>query len=212
LTLSGLYPDVETYTAQLRALEDRSRRDPKAAAPRFVLAYHYLVAGHRDAAKAQLKAVLALQAGDRVARRLLASQTAPPPPPAPSEATRTAAERNEAAVRTSSPDLVGRWRSERGGSTFELALDDRGRFVWQAAREGKPTATISGSYVLSDDTLRLEAEDRSPLRASVTELSRDSFRLKAASEAPHDPGLAFRRVARLAEPDRDLCGARRENH
>ena len=58
-TLSGLYPDVATYTGQLRALEDRCRRDPKAAAPCFVLAYHYLVAGHKDAAVAQLKAVLA---------------------------------------------------------------------------------------------------------------------------------------------------------
>ena len=77
-TLSGLYPDVETYTGQLRALEDRCRRDPKAAAPRFVLAYHYLVAGHNDAAVAQLKAVLALEPGDRVARRLLTSLTGPP--------------------------------------------------------------------------------------------------------------------------------------
>ena len=80
-TLSGLYPDVETYTGQLRALEDRCRQDPKAAAPRFVLAYHYLVAGHKDAAVAQLKAVLALEPGDRVARRLLASLTGPPPAP-----------------------------------------------------------------------------------------------------------------------------------
>ena len=30
-TLSGLYPNVETYTGQLRALEDRCRQDPKAA-------------------------------------------------------------------------------------------------------------------------------------------------------------------------------------
>ena len=80
-TLSGLYPDVETYTGQLRALEDRCRQDPKAAAPRFVLAYHYLVAGHKDAAVAQLKAVLALEPGDRVARRLLTSLTGTPPAP-----------------------------------------------------------------------------------------------------------------------------------
>ena len=30
-TMSGLYPDVATYTGQLRALEDRCRQDPKAA-------------------------------------------------------------------------------------------------------------------------------------------------------------------------------------
>lgn len=77
-TMSGLYPDVETYTGQLRALEDRCRRDPKAVAPRFVLAYHYLVAGHNDAAVAQLRSLLALEPGDRVARRLVTSLAGPP--------------------------------------------------------------------------------------------------------------------------------------
>ena len=76
-----------------------------------------------------------------------------------------------AAGRPPSVDLVGRWRGERDGSTFDLSLDGRGRFVWQAARQGKATATVSGAYALSEDTLTLKAEDRSPLRASVTELS-----------------------------------------
>ena len=185
-TLIGLYPDVETYTGQLRALEDRCRRDPKAAAPRFVLAYHYLVAGHNDAAVAQLKAVLALEPGDRVARRLLASLTGTPP--APPEPTRTVPDGDGAAGRPPSADLVGRWRGERDGSTFDLSLDDRGRFVWQAARQGKATATVSGAYALSGDTLTLKAEDRSPLRASVTELSPDSFRFKTVGDIPGDPG------------------------
>jgi hypothetical protein len=210
-TLSGLYPDIETYTGQLRALEDRCRRDPTAAAPRFVLAYHYLVAGHKDAAMAPLKAVLAIEPGDRVARRLLASLTAPAPAPAPAETTRTVPDGDGAAGRPPSVDLVGRWRGDRDGSTFELSLDGRGRFVWQAAREGKATATVSGAYALSGDTLTLKAEDRSPLRASVTELSPDSFRLKTVGDIPGDPGLGFRRVAMPAERDRDQRGGPREN-
>ena len=208
-TLSGLYPDVETYTGQLRALEDHCGRDPKAAAPRFVLAYHYLVAGHKDAAEARLKTVLDLEPGDRVARRLLASLTATPP--APAETTRTAPEGDGAAGRPPSVDLVGRWRGDRDGSTFDLSLDGRGRFVWQAARDGKATATVSGAYVLSGDTLTLKAEDRSPLRASVTDLSPDSFRLKTVGDIPGDPGLGFRRVAMRAEPDRDQRGGPRKN-
>jgi hypothetical protein len=131
-TLSGLYPDVATYTGQLRALEDRCRRDPKAAAPRVVLAYHYLAAGHNDAAVAQLRALITLEPGDRVARRLLASLT-------------------------------------------------------------------------------LKAEDRPPLRTSVTELSPDSLRLKIVGGIPGDPGLGFRRVAMPAAPDRDQRGGPREN-
>ena len=207
-TLIGLYPDVETYTGQLRALEDRCRQGPKAAAPRFLLAYHYLVAGHTDAAAALLKTVLALEPGDRVARRLLASLTAPPPPPEPA---RTVPDGDGAAGRPPSVDLLGRWRGERDGSTFELSLDDRGRFLWKAARQGKPTATVSGAYALSGDTLVLTPEDRSPLRASLTELTPDSFRLKADGVIPGDSGLGFRRVARPAAPDRDRRGGPREN-
>ena len=111
-TMSGLYPDVATYTGQLRALEDRCRQDPKAAAPRFVLAYHYLVTGHTDAAVAQLKAVLALEPGDRVARHLLASLTGTPPAPPESTTTRAVPDRDGAAGRPPSVDLVGHWRGE----------------------------------------------------------------------------------------------------
>ena len=210
-TMSGLYPDVATYTGQLRALEDRCRQDPKAAAPRFVLAYHYLVTGHTDAAVAQLKEVLASEPGDRVARRLLAALTGTPPAPPEPTTTRAVPDRDGAAGRPPSVDLVGRWRGDRDGSTFELSLDDRGRFVWRAARQGKATATVSGAYALSGDTLTLKAEDRSPLRASVTELSPDSFRLKIVGGIPGDPGLGFRRVAMPAEPDRDQRGGPREN-
>jgi tetratricopeptide (TPR) repeat protein len=205
-TLSGLYPDVETYTGQLRALEDRCRRAPNAAAPRFVLAYHYLDAGHKDAAVAQLEAVLALEPRDRVARRLLASLTGTPA--ASSEPTRTVPDGDGAVGRPLSVDLLGRWRGERDGSTFDLSLDDRGRFLWQAARQGK--ATVSGAYALSGDTLTLKAEDRSPLRASVTELSRDSLRLTTRGDIPGDPGLGFRRVAMPAAPDRDQRGGPRD--
>ena len=94
-----------------------------------------------------------------------------------------------AAGRPPSADLVGRWRGERDGSTFDLSLDDRGRFLWQAARQGKTTATVSGAYALSGDTLTLKAEDRSPLRVSVTELSPDSFRFTTVGDIPGDPGL-----------------------
>jgi AcrR family transcriptional regulator len=120
-TLCGLYPDVETYTGQLRALEDRCRRDPKAAAPHFVLAYHYLAAGHNDAAVAQLKALITLEPGDRVARRLLAALNGTPPTPEPTT-TRAVPDRDGAAGRPPSADLHGRSRGKRDGSTSELSL------------------------------------------------------------------------------------------
>jgi hypothetical protein len=70
-TLRGLYPDEQTYTDQLRALEQFARDHPQDAACRFVLAYHYLVLESRDAAIRTLKAVVALQPQDQVSARIL---------------------------------------------------------------------------------------------------------------------------------------------
>jgi len=44
-TLIGLYPDVDTFTAQLRTLERHCAEHPNEAPPRFVLAYLYLTMG-----------------------------------------------------------------------------------------------------------------------------------------------------------------------
>ena len=57
-TMSGLSPGRRDLHRPVGALEDRCRQNPKAAAPRFVLAYHYLVTGHTDAAVAELKALI----------------------------------------------------------------------------------------------------------------------------------------------------------
>ena len=71
-TLSGMYPDVETYTRQLRALEAYVRANPESAAAHFVLAYQYLAEGHVENAVAQLKEVVKLQPGDTLSAQLIA--------------------------------------------------------------------------------------------------------------------------------------------
>ena len=57
-TLSGLYPDVEVYTEQLRALEKYRRDNPDAAEARFLLAYHYLTIDQPEAAAKELQEAL----------------------------------------------------------------------------------------------------------------------------------------------------------
>jgi predicted TPR repeat methyltransferase len=66
-----IYRDVNVYTAQLRGLEQFTKANPADAASRFLLAYHYLVLDHRDAAVKTLRRVLELQPKDELAAHLL---------------------------------------------------------------------------------------------------------------------------------------------
>src|SRR5262249_41937832 len=70
-TMSSLYPNVDTYATQLKALEDYHRSNPDNAAASFLLAYHYLTCGHNEAAAAQLDTGLGVNPQDIVATRLL---------------------------------------------------------------------------------------------------------------------------------------------
>ncbi len=65
-TLVGLYPDVDTYTNQLRALETSVRSNPNSPSTQFLLGYHYLVQGHQDAAAGQFEKVAKLQPTDQL--------------------------------------------------------------------------------------------------------------------------------------------------
>ena len=58
--MATLYPDWDTYTPQVRALESYVKAHPDEAYAHFLLAYHYLVVGSMDQAIAQLKEVVRL--------------------------------------------------------------------------------------------------------------------------------------------------------
>ena len=74
-TLSALYPNVDIYTAQLRALEDYVRANPNDPAAHFLLAYQYLTCGYTDAAATQLKEVVKLNPQDALSAQLLQGLT-----------------------------------------------------------------------------------------------------------------------------------------
>ncbi len=65
-TLVGLYPDVDTYTNQLRALEAFVRANPSSASGQFLLAYHYLAQGNNDAAGGRFQKVVELLPSDQL--------------------------------------------------------------------------------------------------------------------------------------------------
>lgn len=74
-TMAGLYSNVDAYTKQLRQLETHVRDHPKEAPARFLLAYHYLVLGSKDAAVQQLKEVVQLEPKDKLSAALVQALT-----------------------------------------------------------------------------------------------------------------------------------------
>jgi hypothetical protein len=83
----GLYPDADTYTNQLRELEANVRQNPNAASTRFLLAYHYMVQGHKDAAATEFQNVVKLEPKDQLSARFAAALGAkvPEPPKLPAQ-------------------------------------------------------------------------------------------------------------------------------
>ena len=92
-TVYGVYGNLEAYTTQLRTLEKYVHDHPSSPEGRFLLGFHYLMAGHPNEAKDELLKALKLAPRDRLAAQLLkeAGGTVPPeiakqlselPPPA----------------------------------------------------------------------------------------------------------------------------------
>jgi hypothetical protein len=72
-TLYSFYPDADTYTRQLRALELHGKENPRSADDCFLLAYYYLVMGYKDAAANMLDRVRVLLPDDQLSAQLLAA-------------------------------------------------------------------------------------------------------------------------------------------
>jgi len=73
--LNSLYSDQKIYTAQYRALQQFVVRNPQLPEGHFLLAYHYLMLGHVDAARGELTIVVRLQPKDVLAARILQAIT-----------------------------------------------------------------------------------------------------------------------------------------
>jgi hypothetical protein len=76
-TMATLYPNWDTYTRQVRALEAYVKASPDEGYAHFLLAYHYLVVGSMDQAIAQLKEVVRLDPKDQLSASLVKALTQP---------------------------------------------------------------------------------------------------------------------------------------
>lgn len=188
-TLSSFYLDVNTYTAQLRALE--KYRDEHLTSPevRFLLAYHYISDGHPEAAVDELKEAVRLNPKDTLSAQLLAgissdkSDAAEPPEP-------DAEPNAEPAVPVDAAKLAGDWAATRSdGESFDFHLGDDA-YVWKYTKDGKPQE-FAGAYTVADNLLILKRNGNPVMIGQVKLLDDNQFNFKLAGENPNDPGLTF---------------------
>jgi hypothetical protein len=196
-TLVGLYPDVEVYTAQLRALEDYCNANTNSAPPRFVLGYHYLTQGHTEAAVRVLKRVVALMPKDTLSAKLVRQLEPPRDQVATGDTAATAspAPSPESAPADTTPppgaSIAGTWNAKPAdGIGIALTIQPAGGFTWQVMQKGK-TQQFAGSSKYGEGILTL-VQERGPVlvgRVSWKDASHMTFRVDG--DGPDDPGLSF---------------------
>ncbi|MGD9858042.1 MAG: tetratricopeptide repeat protein [Planctomycetaceae bacterium] len=187
-TMSSMYPDVDTYTGQLRTLESFTKSNADSSPAHFLLAYHYITAGHKDAAAKQLKSVVELTPDNSVAKDLLIGiggpdavpQSTSPAPPESSGPAPTGAE------------LVGNWTAKSKDAKFEMKLTDDGKFTWAYDQNGK-RQEVKGVYAIDGKTLAMEPDSGGTMLADLSLEGKDSLQFQMVGGPPGDPGLKFSR-------------------
>jgi hypothetical protein len=190
----GLYSDADTYTRQLRALEEAVGRDPAAASKRFVLAYHYLVQEHVEQARQQFELVVKLQPKDQLAAQFVKLLTAPAEAPAAAEAdSARAAETGQ--VRQPSPPpaaLVGTWKAKPAPDlSIELTMREDGQFTWDVNTNGQANSIV-GDAEYADGVLTLSQDDAPALVGKVVGLGEKQFGFELAG-GPQSATIQFSR-------------------
>jgi tetratricopeptide (TPR) repeat protein len=187
-TLSSLYPNVDEYTSQLRALEKFCKDNPDSASARFVLAYQYLTEGHNEAAASTLKKVVALKPDDSLSAKLLRQLSpeektaAAPSPPTPATA--------ESAV-PQGASISGNWTAKPTPDTsINLNIKTDGGFNWQV-NHGKQTQDFAGTSSFADGVLTLKQEKGPTLVGRVNWKDATHMNFHVVGDNPEDPGLTF---------------------
>jgi hypothetical protein len=199
-TLIGLYPNVNVYTAQLRALEANVRNNPQSASPRFVLAYHYLTQGYFDDAANVLRQVVALKPTDSLSAKLLeqlqaakqqnAAGAPAEAPPAPEAAPAPGA----APANTAVPEgatISGNWTAQPNPDTrVALTIQPGGAFHWQVTVKGQ-TRDFSGTSNFGGGVLTLVPDKTPPIVGRVSWTDANHLTFRVIGDSPDAPGLSF---------------------
>ena len=191
-TMSSLYPSVDVYTQQLRALEDFTKANPKSADAHFLLGYLYLTGTHADAASKQFKLAQAQLPSDKLLTQLVAmttpqdeskkSEPATPPMPVDVPAEKV----------LSAEKLVGTWNATSDGAAFQLDLSKDGSFVWTYSR-GKDKQSVKGVFAVDQNNLAMEPEAGGTMLAEIDLTNPSQFLFKMIGGEEQDPGLQFKK-------------------
>lgn len=188
-TMISLYPSAETYTQQLRVLENFVKANPKSADGHFLLGYHYQTMGHDSAAANQFRLASELLPNDKLIKQLVgmtapsetSSQPAVPsaPPVVPAEKV------------LKSDQLIGNWKAEKQGAVFELKMTQDGTYTWTYA-QGKRKQSVKGVFAVDQNNLALETDDGGETMLAEVQFSSPSqFQFKMVGDDEKSPGLKF---------------------
>ena len=187
-TLISLYPNVDVYTGQLRALEDYCKANRQSASGRFVLAYHYLTEGFTDAAVRMLKQVATVKPNDTLTAKLLRQLDPPKDTPA------TAAPSTTEADDTTPPDgatIEGTWNAHPADATaIALTIEHGGAFKWEVTQNGRKQQ-FAGTSTYGNGILTLAQEKGPALVGRVGWSGPKQMNFRIVGDGPDDPGLSF---------------------
>jgi tetratricopeptide (TPR) repeat protein len=185
-TLTSLYPDMETYTAQLRALEVFRDKNPKEPELDFLVGYHYLTLGYPDEALAEFRHVVKLQPKDPVAAALVATLS-------PRDAKTTAGPAGATPKAVPEADVVGTWTAAgKGTAKYTMSLRKDGSFTWAFSR-GSRKQEVKGVYSLEGNVLAMEPDTGGVLLAELATKESETLLFKMIGGPKDDPGLEFQR-------------------
>ncbi len=193
-TMDGFYETTDTYIEQLRKLEEYATNAPDSADSRFLLGYHYMVAGHLDEAYAMFDRVAELQPTDSVAiqlRDLAASSK--------TEDEEDSATLDEGTVNMDDlvilPEtaIVGTWTAQSvDEKEITLSLKDDGTFSWDYEGKGEEPV-LTGDWSIDDEGLLVLADEDVQMVGDIDLEKENSMRFILAGSPEGDPGLLFQR-------------------
>jgi hypothetical protein len=203
-TLISLYADPETYTQQLRALEEFTKQNSNSAAVHFVLAYHYLTGEHADAAVRQLKFELTLQPKDTLSAQLIEQlehkeQQASAGGAGEGQTPAAAQPPVQAAVTASTGKegkMEGTWTAQPSNDMkITVGFQTEGLFTWKVDRQGKSQQFAGKSSYENGILTLVQDQSNNTMVGSVQWTDKTHFQFKVMGGGPGDPGLSFSKAS-----------------